>query len=264
MTQAAPADRRRAKPRSRPSNPLVPDDMIRNLIRQSQDRADLLVYADRLARRHADARAKSLADLVVRRVALRPTRPDYCRSSRREELIGLLQRAGVECRPPIRQRPGRRVSSRRARRVAGELKHVRQEIHLEERASTTSQAAVTTSCFPTSLPRLAGVRGADDRPPGRGVGRRGLMFQSEPTQVDLTPGGACGRPLFEGCSRVGLTLRQSCRSPGQSSSSERRSGGRSEPDGDGEPDSGGTTGGCAGRLRIRASLSRTRPGATPS
>ena len=71
---------------------LVPDDAIRNLIRQAKVE-QIYSYMQTGSRSGMQTLEQSLADLVVRRVV--SADEAIGRSSRRDELIGLLQRAGV-------------------------------------------------------------------------------------------------------------------------------------------------------------------------
>ncbi len=75
---------------------LVPDDAIRNLIRQAKIE-QIYSYMQTGSRGGMQTLEQSLADLVVRRVVTADEA--ITRSSRREELIGLLQRAGVSVVP---------------------------------------------------------------------------------------------------------------------------------------------------------------------
>ena len=75
---------------------LVPDDAIRNLIRQAKVE-QIYSYMQTGSRGGMQTLEQSLADLVVRRVV--SVDEAITRSSRREELIGLLQRAGVSVVP---------------------------------------------------------------------------------------------------------------------------------------------------------------------
>ena len=71
---------------------LIPDDAIRNLIRQAKVE-QIYSYMQTGSRGGMLTLEQSLADLVVRRVVTFDEA--LVRSSRREELVGLLQRAGV-------------------------------------------------------------------------------------------------------------------------------------------------------------------------
>ncbi len=71
---------------------LVPDDAIRNLIRQAKVE-QIYSYMQTGSRSGMQTLEQSLADLVVRRVV--SADEAIGRSSRRDELVGLLQRAGV-------------------------------------------------------------------------------------------------------------------------------------------------------------------------
>ncbi len=71
---------------------LVPDDAIRNLIRQGKVE-QIYSYMQTGSRSGMQTLEQSLADLVIRRVVAADEA--IARSSRREELTGLLQRAGV-------------------------------------------------------------------------------------------------------------------------------------------------------------------------
>jgi twitching motility protein PilT len=76
---------------------LLPDDAIRNLIRQSKI-AQIYSYMQTGSRSGMQTMEQSLCDLVTRRVVA----PDdaIARSSRRDELIALLQRAGAPLNAP--------------------------------------------------------------------------------------------------------------------------------------------------------------------
>jgi twitching motility protein PilT len=76
---------------------LLPDDAIRNLIRQAKI-AQIYSYMQTGSRSGMQTMEQSLCDLVARRVVA----PDeaIARSSRREELIALLQRAGAPLNAP--------------------------------------------------------------------------------------------------------------------------------------------------------------------
>ncbi len=76
---------------------LLPDDAIRNLIRQGKI-AQIYSYMQTGSRAGMQTMEQSLADLVVRRVVA----PDEAigRSSRRDELIALLQRLGAPLNTP--------------------------------------------------------------------------------------------------------------------------------------------------------------------
>ena len=71
---------------------LIPDDAIRNLIRQAKVE-QIYSYMQTGSRSGMQTLEQSLADLVLRRVVT--AEEAVVRSSRREELAGLLQRAGV-------------------------------------------------------------------------------------------------------------------------------------------------------------------------
>jgi twitching motility protein PilT len=71
---------------------LVPDDAIRNLIRQAKVE-QIYSYMQTGSRGGMQTLEQSLADLVVRRVVT--SEEAIARSSRREELIGLLERVGA-------------------------------------------------------------------------------------------------------------------------------------------------------------------------
>jgi twitching motility protein PilT len=75
---------------------LVPDDAIRNLIRQAKVE-QIYSYMQTGSRSGMQTLEQSLADLVVRRVVTADEA--ISRSSRREELVGLLQRLGVSVVP---------------------------------------------------------------------------------------------------------------------------------------------------------------------
>jgi twitching motility protein PilT len=76
---------------------LLPDDAIRNLIRQAKV-AQIYSYMQTGSRSGMQTMEQSLADLVSRRVVT----PDdaISRSSRREELVGLLERMGAPLTTP--------------------------------------------------------------------------------------------------------------------------------------------------------------------
>jgi twitching motility protein PilT len=76
---------------------LIPDDAIRNLIRQAKVE-QIYSYMQTGSRSGMQTLEQSLADLVLRRVVT--FEEALVRSSRREELVGLLQRSGV----PMMQR----------------------------------------------------------------------------------------------------------------------------------------------------------------
>ncbi len=75
---------------------LLPDDAIRNLIRQGKV-AQIYSYMQTGSRSGMQTMEQSLADLVVRRVVDADTAVG--RSSRRDELVALLQRSGVSVAP---------------------------------------------------------------------------------------------------------------------------------------------------------------------
>jgi twitching motility protein PilT len=77
---------------------LLPDDAIRNLIRQAKI-AQIYSYMQTGSRAGMQTMEQSLADLVTRRVVA----PDeaIARSSRRDELIALLQRSGAPLNAPV-------------------------------------------------------------------------------------------------------------------------------------------------------------------
>jgi twitching motility protein PilT len=75
---------------------LVPDDAIRNLIRQAKVE-QIYSYMQTGSRTGMQTLEQSLADLVARRVV--SVDDALARSSRREELAGLLERAGVAVTP---------------------------------------------------------------------------------------------------------------------------------------------------------------------
>jgi twitching motility protein PilT len=75
---------------------LVPDDAIRNLIRQAKVE-QIYSYMQTGSRTGMQTLEQSLADLVIRRVV--SLDEALARSSRREELAGLLERAGVSAVP---------------------------------------------------------------------------------------------------------------------------------------------------------------------
>ncbi len=75
---------------------LVPDDAIRNLIRQAKVE-QIYSYMQTGSRSGMQTLEQSLADLVIRRVV--SLDEALARSSRREELSGLLERAGVSATP---------------------------------------------------------------------------------------------------------------------------------------------------------------------
>jgi twitching motility protein PilT len=82
---------------------LVPDDAIRNLIRQSKVE-QIYSYMQTGSRSGMQTLEQSLADLVTRRVV--SIDEALARSSRREEFVGLLQRAGVSVMPQFDEVPG--------------------------------------------------------------------------------------------------------------------------------------------------------------
>ena len=88
---------------------LVPDDAIRNLIRQAKVE-QIYSYMQTGSRSGMQTLEQSLADLVVRRVV--SADEAIARSSRRDELTGLLQRAGVSAGAVVRP-DRRRVQVRR-------------------------------------------------------------------------------------------------------------------------------------------------------
>jgi twitching motility protein PilT len=82
---------------------LVPDDAIRNLIRQGKVE-QIYSYMQTGSRGGMQTLEQSLADLVVRRVV--SVDEAVARSSRRDELNGLLQRAGVSTVPSLNPTAG--------------------------------------------------------------------------------------------------------------------------------------------------------------
>jgi twitching motility protein PilT len=82
---------------------LVPDDAIRNLIRQAKVE-QIYSYMQTGSRSGMQTLEQSLADLVIRRVV--SLDEALARSSRREELTGLLERAGVSVMPSFDTGPG--------------------------------------------------------------------------------------------------------------------------------------------------------------
>jgi twitching motility protein PilT len=82
---------------------LVPDDAIRNLIRQAKVE-QIYSYMQTGSRTGMQTLEQALADLVIRRVV--SLDEALARSSRREELAGLLERAGVSVMPSFDQGPG--------------------------------------------------------------------------------------------------------------------------------------------------------------
>jgi twitching motility protein PilT len=93
---------------------LMPDDAIRNLIRQAKVE-QIYSYMQTGSRTGMQTLEQSLADLVVRRVV--SLDDALARSSRREELSGLLERAGVSATPSFDIGSG--VARGAALRVAG-------------------------------------------------------------------------------------------------------------------------------------------------
>jgi twitching motility protein PilT len=93
---------------------LMPDDAIRNLIRQAKVE-QIYSYMQTGSRTGMQTLEQSLADLVVRRVV--SLDDALARSSRREELAGLLERAGVSATPSFDMDPG--VARGASLRVAG-------------------------------------------------------------------------------------------------------------------------------------------------
>ena len=77
---------------------LLPDDAIRNLIRQGKV-AQIYSYMQTGSRVGMQTMEQSLADLVARRVV--DPNEAIARSSRRDELVALLQRAGVPLNVPL-------------------------------------------------------------------------------------------------------------------------------------------------------------------
>jgi twitching motility protein PilT len=75
---------------------LLPDDAIRNLIRQGKV-AQIYSYMQTGSRGGMQTMEQSLADLVVRRVV--DAGVAVARSSRRDELVALLQRSGISAAP---------------------------------------------------------------------------------------------------------------------------------------------------------------------
>jgi twitching motility protein PilT len=93
---------------------LMPDDAIRNLIRQAKVE-QIYSYMQTGSRTGMQTLEQSLADLVVRRVV--SLDDALARSSRREELAGLLERAGVSATPSFDMGSG--VARGASLRVAG-------------------------------------------------------------------------------------------------------------------------------------------------
>jgi twitching motility protein PilT len=93
---------------------LMPDDAIRNLIRQAKVE-QIYSYMQTGSRTGMQTLEQSLADLVVRRVV--SLDEALARSSRREELAGLLERAGISAMPSFDIGPGDARGA--ALRVAG-------------------------------------------------------------------------------------------------------------------------------------------------
>src|SRR5215471_5109685 len=93
---------------------LMPDDAIRNLIRQAKVE-QIYSYMQTGSRTGMQTLEQSLADLVVRRVV--SLDEALARSSRREELAGLLERAGISAMPSFDIDPGNARGA--ALRVAG-------------------------------------------------------------------------------------------------------------------------------------------------
>jgi twitching motility protein PilT len=93
---------------------LMPDDAIRNLIRQAKVE-QIYSYMQTGSRTGMQTLEQSLADLVVRRVV--SLDDALARSSRREELSGLLERAGVSTTPSFDMGSG--VARGAGLRVAG-------------------------------------------------------------------------------------------------------------------------------------------------
>ena len=119
---------------------LVPDDAIRNLIRQAKVE-QIYSYMQTGSRSGMQTLEQSLADLVVRRVV---TADDAIgRSSRRDELLGLLQRAGVSLGWIVRRSgsecKSHRTESRR-RLTMGDKSIWKKEIHLGKRTGEPAQA----------------------------------------------------------------------------------------------------------------------------
>ena len=82
---------------------LVPDDAIRNLIRQAKVE-QIYSYMQTGSRSGMQTLEQSLADLVIRRVV--SIDDAIARSSRRDELAGLLERAGISFVPSFDLGPG--------------------------------------------------------------------------------------------------------------------------------------------------------------
>ena len=118
---------------------LQPDDAIRNLIRQGEGRADLLVHADRLAQRHADDRAVA-GRTDSPRESSRPTTRSHV-SSRRQELDHA--RAALRRTPDNAAQPFRGEAVRFGCRIetGGGLDNGRTDTDLEEGDQASEQAA---------------------------------------------------------------------------------------------------------------------------
>jgi len=93
---------------------LMPDDAIRNLIRQAKVE-QIYSYMQTGSRSGMQTLEQSLADLVIRRVV--SLDEALARSSRRDELSGLLERAGISATPSFDV--GSAVAHGAALRVAG-------------------------------------------------------------------------------------------------------------------------------------------------
>ena len=117
---------------------LLPDDAVRNLIRQGKTEQIYSIMQTNTGR-GMQTMEQSLADLVLRRVISQETAFNV--TSRREEFESLLARSGVK--PQYGRTPSRgppRPPNRRSRTVSGITDFLKKDISFGRKASTTVEA----------------------------------------------------------------------------------------------------------------------------
>ena len=160
---------------------LFPDDAVRNLIRPGQGRADLLGHADVDAARDADDGARPDRAPERRVVTVESA---LAVTSRREQLLGMLERSGVSVRPPVPGRPvrvvlsapgGERVMELRKRKAdgrrlaRGQGAEAREEAHRpqDRRVPDRRGARSSTTARPSSSRPFASRSSPASSSPGR-------------------------------------------------------------------------------------------------